>query len=212
MRLMTANLWNGRADPASLRHVLDDVVPDVLVAQEVGFADAEVIEGFFPHGFVRGAYDITGRAFAARKPIDVETVDLPLRPLHMADIDGVVVLGVHLANPTDIPAGPRIRKVEVDAILQRASGLERVVVAGDMNATPLWPVYRRLTADLADGVAELHRTLGTRPRPTWSRVPWGPRLLRIDHVLTRGMRTTSVSLATIAGSDHSAVVVDVEPT
>ena len=209
MRLTTANLWNGRADVASLRRVLEDTGPDVLICQEVGFDAAEVIASMFPHGTVRGGDDCDGRAFVSVFPIDVKQVEVVHRPLQVADVDGVLVVGAHLANPVQrrVRFG---RGVEVDAIRSLTDGVDRVVVAGDLNSTPVWPAYRRLTRDLDDAVAGWSRSEGSRPKQTWSRVTWGPRLLRIDHVLTRGLRATSVRWDRVTGSDHLAVTVDLE--
>jgi endonuclease/exonuclease/phosphatase (EEP) superfamily protein YafD len=84
------------------------------------------------------------------------------------------------------------------------------VLLGDLNATPLWPAYRRI-AERLTVVAHLHaRQTGNRPAPTWG--PWhgAPRVLRIDHVFASGGRVLDLRTLAVRGSDHSAVVVDFE--
>jgi endonuclease/exonuclease/phosphatase family metal-dependent hydrolase len=74
-----------------------------------------------------------------------------------------------------------------------------------MNATPVWPAYRRLTSMLTDGIAEAGAS-----RRTWGPFWWSPRMLRIDHVLvSSGVRVLDAHVRTVRGSDHSAVVVDI---
>jgi len=39
---------------------------------------------------------------------------------------------------------------------------------------------------------------------------WGPRLLRIDHAFVSGVAPVSTSTARVAGTDHSALIVDLD--
>jgi endonuclease/exonuclease/phosphatase (EEP) superfamily protein YafD len=84
------------------------------------------------------------------------------------------------------------------------------VLCGDLNATPLWPAYRRVAERLTDVVHHHAARSGTRAPRTWG--PWhgAPRLLRIDHVFASGGQVLDVRHVPIAGSDHDAVVVDFE--
>lgn len=210
MRLTTVNLWSGRADPPALARFLDSVQPDVVAAQEVGTDVVDVLSGSHPHGVVEGRDDVMGRALVATTPIEVHDLPMPARSGLRTTVDGVRVIAVHLANPVDGLASVGVRRRQVDAVLGEARGEHRVVVVGDMNATPIWPAYRRLRRELADGVADWAAATGRRPSRTWSKVPYGPALLRIDHVLTRGMVVTDCRVDRVEGSDHFAVTVDVE--
>ena len=60
------------------------------------------------------------------------------------------------------------------------------VLAGDMNASPAWPVYRSLAERWDDLVARWAEQSGNRLMPTWAWRPGWPRMLRIDHVFGRG--------------------------
>ena len=84
-------------------------------------------------------------------------------------------------------------------------------MCGDLNATPVWPAYRRLAERLRDVVAPPRARAGGRaPARTWG--PWhgAPRLLRIDHVFASGGRVLELRALPVRGSDHTALVVEFE--
>jgi endonuclease/exonuclease/phosphatase (EEP) superfamily protein YafD len=216
LRILTANLYNGRARPAALAAVLDATDPDVVAAQELAPGSAEVLAERFPHGLIHPSLDHTGIALAASSPIAVTRRHLPHRDgmQGLLDLAGGRVLelwSVHLANPVDSPPPIRARRAQVRALERAVAGTGPLVVVGDFNATPIWPAYRRLTRGLTDGVAEWADASGRRPAPTWGYRAWLPAVLRIDHALMRGMRVAHASTVRVAGSDHRALVVDVEP-
>lgn len=211
MRLLTVNLWHGRADAADFDAMLGRVRPDLVVAQEVAPDAAEVLVARFTHGLVEGRADSHGRAMVSNQPIDVRSLELPYRPGCVAavPIDGtaVSVFGVHLANPID--RHEALTRRQQLAELRRSLPVEGpLVVTGDLNSTPMWPLYRRLRRELRDGVADWARREGTRPRRTWGPTAAWPALLRIDHVLVRGVTLTGVDVLPVAGGDHRAVVAD----
>lgn len=215
MRVATVNLFNGRADASDLERFLDRYAPDVLVAQEVGFDAAEVLRRWFPHGRVRGSDDYGGKALVGRVPVEVEPLALPFRSGYRGRVlvEGaeVEVLGVHLPNPIDGLDKVPLRRRVVAALEPLLAAPGRRILAGDLNSTPLWPAYRRLTRLMADGVARWAAAAGVRPERTWAPRPgWRP-WLRIDHVLTRGLTVTGVSVVPVAGTDHRAVVADLAP-
>ncbi len=213
---MTCNLFNGRTDPDSFEALLDDVQPVVVAAQEVGPGAAEVLERRFRHGVVVSARDCTGRALVSSHPVEVQEIELPGRPGLAADLAvgprGVTLslLSVHLSNPVDGRRAMSERGEQVDRIIGHVTDLPRVLVVGDLNASPIWRSYRRLTAVLDDQVA-LWSTNGGGPAPrTWGPAPGGPALLRIDHVLGRGIRVVDVRSHRVVGGDHRALAVEVE--
>lgn len=215
MRFVTVNLYNGRADAADLERFLDRFDPDVLVAQEVGFDVAEVLRRRFPHGRVRGSDDYGGKALVGRLPVEVAPLPLPYRSGFRGRVlvDGaeVEVLGVHLPNPIDGLDKVALRGRVVEALLPLLAVPGRRILAGDLNSTPLWPAYRRLTAAMSDGVAGWAGRAGRRPERTWAPRPGWRAWLRIDHVLTQGLDVANATVAPIAGTDHRAVVVDLVP-
>lgn len=216
MRILTVNLWNGGADPDALEALLAEVDPDVVCAQELAWDAAEVLRQRFPHGLVAPGAAHEGRALVSRHPVAVTEVPMPRRPAlsgRMEVEEGVDlrILGVHLSNPLDGPRAVAQRRRQVAVLTQLVARPGRVVVCGDLNASPLWPAYRRLTRHLLDAPAAVARSEGRRARPTWSYRPgWRP-LLRIDHVLVRGMVPTAARVDDLSGSDHRAVAVDLDP-
>lgn len=212
VRLLTANLYNGRARVAALDRLLDEVEPDVFVGQEVGVDAAAALRARFPHGQVIGSDDYTGRAFLARFEVAVTDLPLPFRLGYRAivDLDGrpVEVLAVHIANPIDGVSAAGHRRRQLAAIQELVEGPEACVVVGDMNSTPLWPFHRRLSQGLEDAIAAWARASGSRAPRTWGPTPGAPGLLRIDHVFCRGVEVVDHRVHRVAGSDHRAVEVE----
>jgi endonuclease/exonuclease/phosphatase family metal-dependent hydrolase len=99
----------------------------------------------------------------------------------------------------------------VTALTGYLSAAERAhrVVVGDLNATPLWPAYRELARHVPDAVATHARRRGARAARTWGPWPGAPRLLRIDHVLARGIAVLHAETVELPGSDHHGVLVEV---
>ena len=88
-------------------------------------------------------------------------------------------------------------------------GSHASVLIGDFNATPLWPVYRRLAPLFSDAAIAVAQQLGRPVEPTWGRIG-GRRWLRIDHAFTRGVEHRDFQVLALPDSDHSAIVVDLE--
>lgn len=120
----------------------------------------------------------------------------------------VEIIAVHLRNPIGGPpwstTRDRIGQIEALERVIDSSPVTGRVVCGDMNASPRWPAYRRLTGSLGDGILQVD----DRPPPTWAPRRNGKPVLRIDHVLVSGIRVVSARTVAIEGSDHQAVVVD----
>jgi endonuclease/exonuclease/phosphatase (EEP) superfamily protein YafD len=218
VRLLTCNLFNGRADPEALASVLASTAPDVVAVQELAPNAAEVLTRFLPYGRLEPALNSTGIGIALRYPGTVDRFAMEqrsglstiLNPIEWPKLhSGLEVVTVHLANPLDRPLGQtrRLRRSQVAAVVNHVARMTQpLVVAGDLNATPAWPVYRRLTRVMRDGV---HDT-GTVKR-TWGPRWWWPRLLRIDHVLVRGgVRVVRAETISIRGSDHSGLLADLD--
>lgn len=219
-RLMTANLLTDRSDKADFARVLDQIRPDVVVAQELVPTAAEIMAIRFPNHRLRPSFGFIGRGIATRFDAEFDEIDMPGRPGTSAilDVNGspVRLAGVHLLNPTLFPwwATARARGRQLEGLFEwlDKDGNAPTVVAGDFNASPRWPAYKIMAARLADLVAERAERNGERPDRTWSWRPGGPRLLRIDHVFGRRTRATEVAVVPVIGTDHHAVVVDIEIT
>jgi endonuclease/exonuclease/phosphatase family metal-dependent hydrolase len=124
------------------------------------------------------------------------------------------IMNMHFAAP-----GPRhpiraniARRGQLAAFntyLAHAPAHPRIVV-GDLNSTPVWPLYRRLAARFEDAHRTVARRFGRLPRRTWGPTPSWPRLLRIDHVFVERVRVSDLWVAPIPGSDHSGITFDIQ--
>jgi len=213
---MTTNLLHGGAEVGSLRDALDVHEPDVVVTQELGFDCADLLAGRFSHGYLHPSKEFKGRGIATR--FDAEFGDIPMYgrwgTSARFDAGGLAwqLAGVHLLNPIEFPwwRSVRARTSQLDAVDGWAEDVAvgPALLAGDFNATSRWPAYRRLVENgWTDLVAEQERGEASA---TWAWRPGWPRMLRIDHVFGRGVRANRVTVVPIAGSDHAAVVVDLE--
>lgn len=231
LRILSANLWNEGADPEAFARLVADVGADVVAVQEAGPRQADALREVLPHGDVEPRLDYHGMGILAREPVGLERIEAPYRGFWIARVggadpggqagapDGLEVVNVHLAAPhvgpyLPWPRGLRMRRAQLrvlDAYFADRPARARVLV-GDLNATPLWPAYRRVTAHLEDAALEVAQRRG-RPRlePTWSRRPNGRRLLRIDHGLARGVHVVDFLVVPIVRSDHAAILMDVLP-
>ena len=218
-RLMTTNLLQDRCDVSRFTQVLDDVSPDLVVAQELAPGPAEALAQRYPYTLLHPSLDFTGRGIASRIRADFDDIAMPARNGTAAsfEIGGepVRLAGIHLMNPISFPwwRSGRARSRQVRAV---AGWLDLrpgpVVVAGDFNASPAWPAYKAMEGRLTDLVAEEAAARGAKPEPTWGWRPGWPRMLRIDHVFGVGVRAREALVVPISGSDHAALVVDIELT
>ena len=221
LRVLSANLANGRADLDGFAALVEAVDPDVVTVQELVPEHADALARLLPFGKLEPARDHNGMGIALKAPGSVRPLPMPYRSAYVAELpwpgddEPVEILNVHLAAPHVPSVVQRIRdrRDQVSAIfahLDATPGRRRVVV-GDLNATPLWPAYRRLRTRLLDAAAEVARRDGRRAARTWG--PWSGsvRLLRIDHVLVQGLVATETRVLPLRGSDHSALVADLAP-
>lgn len=223
LRLVTANLWNHRTDPAALGELLENVAPDVVAVQELGPEQADVIAARLPYGHLAPRADYDGMGIALRHPGSVEPLALPHRAAHLARLAPeswpglsapLEIVNLHVLAPHVRPPWRtfRTRFGQVRGIARWIDAHPHAarVVCGDLNATPAWPAYRRLAERLRDVAREHAAAAGARPQRTWG--PWhgAPRLLRIDHVFASGGRVLDLRTVPLAHSDHSALVVDFE--
>ena len=217
-RLMTVNLLHQRCDAADFARLLEKTSPDVVVTQELGPMCADVIASAFPNHRLRPALGFLGRGIATRFDAEFGQIEMRGRPGTSAvlDVNGMRLrlAGAHLINPIQFPWWTSVRTrghqlAELFQWLEEDSG--PVLVAGDFNASPRWPVYRQMTRRLDDLVADWAEREGVRPERTWGWRPGWPRMLRIDHVFgSRAVRAVGVVVEPVVGTDHDAVVVDIE--
>lgn len=221
LRVLSANLWGGRADHQALARQIEELGVDVIAVQELSPAQAGAISEVLPHGKLEPAPEYRGMGIALRHPGNVQRLDLRHRDARVVELlpgewpdlpDRVEIVNVHVHAPHDFPqwralARRRDQLRALNAYLHSAPKPHRAVV-GDFNSTPIWPFYRSLASHL-DDAAKLHAEV-TRRRPARTWGPWhgAPRLLRIDHAFLTGLSVDRFEVIEVSGSDHSGILTD----
>ncbi|MDH3259537.1 MAG: endonuclease/exonuclease/phosphatase family protein [Acidimicrobiia bacterium] len=218
LRILTANLYAERLDVGGFRELLKDLDLDVAVVQELSFAAAEVLGGVLPYGMLVPEEGHDGRGLALKAPAEMERLPMTFRDGLIARLEppewpgSLEIINIHMANPIMWPPWQSVRSRgrQLGVLLAHLGSPGSRLVAGDFNASPAWPVYRRLAARLDDAAVLVTKERGGRPVRTWGPTPSMPRLLRIDHVFVEGLRPLDTRRVTIPGSDHSGLLVEVD--
>jgi endonuclease/exonuclease/phosphatase (EEP) superfamily protein YafD len=218
IRILTINMYNGRADATSLAAALEEHSPDVVAAQELASAGAEVLAEWGDDHLLDPRTDLTGMGMAVRGSASFSRLDFPNRrpvtavlPARDWGLDrDLEVINAHLVNPVSRPLqkSRRLRSLELVALEEQfaeRNGDRSRVLVGDLNSSPAWPLYRRLAAIATDAAV----AAGTARR-SWGPWPNSPRLLRIDHAFVQGLRPLETQLVTIRGADHRGLLIDLE--
>lgn len=220
MRVVSANLYRGRVPSNDLADLLADLRPDVGAFQELTPELGYVVADHFEHGVLYPNEGSSGLGIGACRPVRSERLDLPRRPATIATLDPgswpelgrtIKVLNVHMTHPMVFPPWRSLpeRSHQLNRIIEYADGHDAMVL-GDLNAAPGWPAYRRLNRAMGDAAQVAATTRGDRAHPTWSLRPAGRALLRIDHVMVRGIGVHDVFAVPLPGSDHRLIVADLD--
>lgn len=215
---MTGNVLQDAVDTDHLSDLIDRLDPDLVFLQEMREGAAIVLADRFDHHFLLPSEHFEGRGVASKRKAECGSIDLPWRPGTWAKIDvegkTLVAAGVHMTNAIQFPwwRSVRERQAQIAAVLEWVDrqGSGALMVAGDMNASPIWPLYRRLADRLEDLALAAAEDAAEKPEPTWGWRPGWPRMLRIDHVFGSGVRAIATQVEPIQGSDHHALIVDIE--
>ena len=218
LRVLTANLYAENLDVDGFLGVLEELAPDVALVQELSFEAAEVLAEFLPHGMLVPEVGTDGRGLALRAPADMELLPMVYRDALVARLEppawpgSLEVINVHMANPIMWPPwrSIRARGRQLDSLFGHMASPGIRLVAGDFNASPAWPVYRRMVDRLEDAAVTVGQNGGPSPARTWGPTPGFPRLLRIDHVFVEGVVPIDARVVPMPGSDHSALLVELD--
>ena len=221
LRVMSANLRWGRADPEALLALIRRLEVDAVGLQELGHEQAEAIAEELPYGMLAPGAGPEGTGIALRRPAAVEAIPMSYRPLHVAQLHPadwpgleapVELASTHFAAPHIRPYGSAIghRRRQLGDIERYLGSTprDRRVLLGDFNSTPLWPAYRRIASQLTDAAVQVAAARGGSARRTWGPWPGSIRLLRIDHAFVRGLGVLDFQVIELPGSDHDAIVID----
>ncbi|GAA2278563.1 endonuclease/exonuclease/phosphatase family protein [Nonomuraea roseoviolacea subsp. roseoviolacea] len=212
LRVLSANLLVGSADPAALMALVERLRPDVLALQELTPAAVERLETAglrraLPYVVARPGPGAGGSALYARHRLTPVagpppgTFEQAAGVLELPGGPRVEVVSVHPCAVHVSETRPCWRR-ELDA-LPRADGTLRVL-AGDFNATLDHLPLRRL---LASGYRDAADAAGRGLTPTWPARGWhGLPGVAIDHVLVpEGVSVRGYDVQAPVGSDHRPV-------
>ena len=212
LRVVTVNLYYGRAHAESVVARVRQAGADVLFVQELT-ADAvnrlkqAGLEDLMPHTQLElRAGRSCGSGIYSRFPLGEGPPVPPARAAHptaLVELPGgesVELICAHPSAPALARGGAIRWRSELAAL--PPPGERPRVIAGDFNATLDHAAFR---AVLRLGYADAARQTGSALTRTWG--PPGKRpLLTIDHVLvSRGCSVLACSVHVIPGSDHRAV-------
>jgi endonuclease/exonuclease/phosphatase (EEP) superfamily protein YafD len=216
LRVLTVNLFAGRADAAAVVALAHRVGADVLFLQELtGDAVARLKQAglgdLMPQEVTEFRGGLRGSGIYSRFPLgEVPPQASPraARPAAVLELPGgqaVELACVHPRPPR--PPWPQgvARWREQLAELPPPGDRPRVL-AGDFNATVDHAVFREV---LRLGYADAGRQAGNALAPTWG--PAGkPALITLDHVLVdQRCAVRASSVHAVPGSDHRAVYAEI---
>ncbi len=220
--MLSANLWNGVANPKGFAALVDRLQIDVVAVQELSPSQAAALRRALPYGALDPATDFNGMGIASRAPLSVRRLTLPRRDARVAELslrapDGsavvVELVNIHVEAPHNTPTWRTLARRRgqwrgLERHLKANPHRPRLIV-GDFNSTPLWPFYRRVAGHLHDAALIHARRSGARAVPTWG--PWhgSPRLLRIDHAFVQHLEVLDFQVVAVPEGDHDAVVVEI---
>ena len=220
LRLLTCNLQKGGASADSLLELIASRQVDIVCAQELDRRLGSALASLLPEGNLESAWRYRGVGIGARRSIRLTRFAMPYRdgwaaelaPAAWPGLDTTLgIVNVHIMGPHTWPYYPRPfrRRQQLDAMVRFLDGLgdQPFALAGDFNASPAWPLYRRIAAHWTDAAAQ-----AGGPRPTWPHWPKvGIRgLIRIDHCFLSGLRACALEAIELPGTDHIGLLLDLD--
>jgi endonuclease/exonuclease/phosphatase (EEP) superfamily protein YafD len=222
VRVMTANLYLGQADAATVVQTAS-AHADVLAVQEltpeaVERLSAAGLDKVFPHRALDARDYASGVGVWSRYPI-TESARIDGFQLAMARVrirvDGVAtdptILVAHMPGPWPQPVDDWVGDMEAMRGTSRtaagSAGTGCVLIAGDFNSTFDMIPFRRL---LSDGYRDATEQSGAGLQLTYPANAKVPPFMGIDHVLTNRCTATSVETVALPGSDHRGLVAAVD--
>jgi endonuclease/exonuclease/phosphatase (EEP) superfamily protein YafD len=220
VRVVSANLWYGRAEPTALLHLAVQHA-DILAVQELTpkLADrisAAGIDKAFPYHALRAREGPAGVGIWSRYPLrhggeyDEFWLGLLVAHVRIPDVPAdVTIVAAHMSSPEVDLQGWRTDLTRLGDTLRDigASAAGPVMLAADLNATPDHLEFRRLLSDGYRDAAEQAGAGLTRTYPAVHR--WLPTLFALDHILTRNCTAAAVQTLDVTGSDHHALAADI---
>jgi endonuclease/exonuclease/phosphatase family metal-dependent hydrolase len=223
VRVMTANLFEGRGDPQTVldlvrRNRIDILALEELPPEEVARLDAAGLRRLLPYR----RYDLAGGGASAsglfsRRPIRTLPAENAIgrqgEPRGLIAVPGALPIDLQVIHPTP-PIRPEFRELWKYMLGELTGppgphGTTLRLLAGDFNATLDHHAFRRLLGK--DGYTDAADAVGAGYDTTWPAGRKFPPEITIDHVLVDPrIRVQAVSVHTVPRSDHRAVIATLE--
>ena len=216
IRVLTANLWEGSADPRALIAMARERT-DLVVVQELTpecAHDLSGLESEFPYRAVDPRAGAAGAGIWSRYPIvgsrrdsgyQLSMLSATLRVPGAAS--DTLVLAAHIVGPWPNPIDDWRREMtRLPDTLRTAAEVAdpgTVIAAGDFNATVDMQPFRGL---LRGGFRDAGQQSGAGLAPTFPANRSVPPLIGIDHILTYNGTASDFDTVRIPGSDHLGVI------
>lgn len=225
IRVFSSNIFKGQAEAEPFVRIATDNADVITVAEltpdSVKRFRQAGLERVFPYSHLLPSVGAGGISMWSRYPL--ATLSVPrhrnvVMPAARLSVPGVavepVLASTHVMSPVagdentvaDWGTGMAGAKAQLDNFA-RAAGAGAVIIGGDYNSTPdMWQFRDLLTNGYRDAVEES----GAGFAPTFPADASIPPLITIDHVLTRNAVATSVSVVSVPGSDHLALLATIQ--
>ena len=217
LRVITANLYVGRADAETIVGLVRQFDADVLFVQELT-EDAVTrlkqagLEDLLPHAQPELRGGSQGSGLYSRFPlgdgpeVPPVTSAQPTALIELPSGEEVELVCVHPAPPA-LAQGDVTARWKAELAVLPAPGERPRVVAGDFNATLDHAPFRDL---LRLGYVDAARQTGNALTPTWG-IPGKSPLFALDHVLvSSACAVLASSVHAVPDSDHRAVYAEIQ--
>ena len=214
LRILHANVLFTRSDLSKTVRFVQQQQADVVVLQEVTVAHIPpvwaALRGEFPYRDTIRSKGPCHMLVLSRTPFVADLAARSLKVIHLSTTVRGHSFDLYTVHPRTPIWYPWFRERN-NQLAFVAAGLTRsnrpAVLTGDFNISVFSPVYRLLFAEKTSITA---CRLGFGLQPTWPRfLP--PAYLPIDHAFTNGgFITTRFTTLAQPGSDHKAVLVDLQ--
>lgn len=221
IRVLASNIFKGQVDAASFVDLAGASADVITVAELTPDAVARFsqagLDKSFPYSHLFPSAGAGGIGLWSRYPITPVSaprhrfVLLPAVLLHVPGLEFHPLLAsAHVMSPVagdentvaEWRQGMEAAKAQLDGFAVDA-GPGAVIVGGDYNSTPDLRQFRDL---LTNGYRDAVEQTGSGFAPTYPSNAWFPRVITIDHVLTRHAAAGSVRAVDVKGSDHRAIL------
>lgn len=230
VRVLSVNTWYNQASDADLAHTAQAMDADVVILAETSAEEAASVAAATGLSVVQPVSTRTRGGGTALLVPSSRVVDGSVEDLHLTRHQNPVaqlrprgedhhsatgtavpltLMGVHTNAPahSDLVGG---WVTEMRGLRHWAGTVTGpVIMAGDFNATTAHPELRRLVGGDPTGLQDCGG--GLFAAPTWPRdgVPVVPvPVLRLDHILVRGLSCVDSGVVGVPGSDHAGVWAD----